>query len=624
MIRLTALTLAAIALAALALTACSDDSGGAADPNSDAGIFYCDLRTDCPDGYTCFDGRCIYQGPGAPDPTADATVPAPPEVEQDITPTPPAAGRDHVWITAPANDAIARIHGRTLTVTVIEIGDDPHAIVTLPGQDTALVLARGEDRLALIRHADGRDTITHHDLPGHMNALTLAPDGRHAYAWFDLATAHPGEDASALQDLAVFDLQTTRIHPIAIGFAPRRITFAADGTALVITQDGLSIIRPDTLDGPAIAPTIPLAPDVFAPADREVIITPDGRYAASRGPGEPGITVVDLTEAIPRFIPLEGEPTDLDLLPDGRALVMLREARHLALIPLATATDPATIRTIPFADLPLGSAVISPLGDRALLFATRPDAPPTAALLALPGGEIIRLPLRKRALGAAIDPTGATALVLHAPEAPADPQPRGAPLPDAAPIPDAEPDAAPDLDAGIAPDLDAELAPDPDAAVDPDPDAAVDPDAAPDSDAAPDPDATPDAPPDPTLGGPGPEVDPDIAPHAGYSLIDLDTAFVKLTLTPAPVTALLFTPAGPAFLALAGPTTTEIHRLDLTRFDARRYPLGSPPRALGHLPAINRAFITQDHPTGRISFLPIAPDDRLETVTGFALNGRIE
>ena len=68
MIRLTALTLAAIALAALALTACSDDSGGAADPNSDAGIFYCDLRTDCPDGYTCFDGRCIYQGPGAPDP----------------------------------------------------------------------------------------------------------------------------------------------------------------------------------------------------------------------------------------------------------------------------------------------------------------------------------------------------------------------------------------------------------------------------------------------------------------------------------------------------------------------------------------------------------------------------
>lgn len=583
-------------ITALLLTGCGDGDAGAGRFDQDAGLGCLDAL-DCPDGHACFDGRCVFQG-GAPG--ADAGAPAPPEAEIDLSPAAPAAGRDHAWITAPHNDAIARIHGQTLAVTVIEVGDDPHVVRTVPGEDTAVVLTRGDDRLTVVRHAAGADALTAHDLPGHFNALDLAPDGRHAIAWFDLTAARPGEDAAAIQDIAVLDLATGALHPIAIGFAPRRVAFA-DGDALIVTDDGLSIVRLEALDGPAIAPTIPLAPDVFSQADREVVLTPDGRHAASRGPGEPGITVVDLTEAIPRFIPLGAEPTDLDLLPDGTALVMLREARRLALVPLATAADPATHRVIGYGDLPLGSAVVSPRGDRALLFATRPDAPPAAALLALPEGDLARVPLRKRALGAAIDPEGHVALVLHAPEAPggADPSPPdidAAPEPDAAALPDAEA-----TDAGP-PDLDAEPA---------------------DTDADPDPaDA---APAEPPLDDPGPGVDPELAPRPGYSLVDLDTAFVKLTLTPAPVTAIAFAPGDLALLALrAEPAIAELHRLDLTRFDARRDLLGSPPRALGVLPAVDRAFVTQDHPTGRIGFVPLTTDGHIETVTGFALNGRIE
>ncbi|MCB9551149.1 MAG: hypothetical protein H6705_04545 [Myxococcales bacterium] len=579
--------------AALLLAAC-DDGSPAGRFDQDAGLGCLDAL-DCPDGYACFDGRCVFQGGGAPE--ADAGAPAPPEAEIDLSPAAPAAGRDHVWITLPHNDAIARIHGQTLAVTVIEVGDDPHVVRAVAGEDTAVVLTRGDDRLTVVRHAAGADTLTAHDLPGHFNALDLAPDGRHAIAWFDLTAARPGEDAAAIQDIAVLDLATGALHPIAIGFAPRRVAFA-DGDALIVTDDGLSIIRLDDLDGPAIAPTIPLAPDVFSQADREVVLTPDGRHAASRGPGEPGITVVDLTEAIPRFIPLGAEPTDLDLLPDGTALVMLREARRLALVPLATAADPATHRVIGYGDLPLGSAVVSPRGDRAFLFATRPDAPPAAALLALPSGDLARVPLRKRALGAAIDPDGHVALVLHAPEAPGGADPRPAP------------------DAG----LDADAGPDPDAAPEPEPDAAPEPE--PDADADPAPDAEPAEPP---LDDSGPGVDPELAPRPGYSLVDLDTAFVKLTLTPAPVTAITFAPGDLALLALrADPAIAELHRLDLTRFDARRDLLGSPPRALGVLPAVDRAFVTQDHPTGRIGFVPLTTDGRIETVTGFALNGRIE
>lgn len=590
-------------LTALLLTACGDGDAGAGRFDTDAGLACADAP-DCPEGYACFDGRCVFQG-GAP--ADDAGAPAPPEAELDITPAAPAAGRDHVWITAPANDAIARIHARTLAVTLIEVGDDPHAIRTVPGEDTAIVLTRGDDRLSTVRHEAGADTVTAHDLPGHFNALDLSPDGRHAIAWFDLDAARPGEDAAAVQDLAVLDLGTGEVHPVAIGFAPRRVAFA-DGDALIVTEDGLSIIRLAALDGPAIAPTIPLAPDVFSPADREVVLTPDGRHAASRGPGERGITVVDLAEAIPRFIPLGAEPTDLDLLPDGTALVMLRDARRLALVPLATAADPATHRVITYGDLPLGSAVVSPRGDRALLFATRPDAPPAAALLALPSGDLARVPLRKRALGAAIDPQSHVALVLHAPEAAGS-----------APNTRLEADAGPPELHAASPEIDA--APDPDAA-DAEP-ADADTDAGPrELDAEPA-DAAPID--DPGLGGPGPGVDPELAPRPGYSLVDLDTAFVKLTLTPAPVTALAFAPGDLALLALrADPAIAELHRLDLTRFDARRDLLGSPPRALGVLPAVDRAFVTQDHPTGRIGFVPLATDGRIETVTGFALNGRIE
>ncbi|HLL22370.1 MAG TPA: hypothetical protein VK427_09575, partial [Kofleriaceae bacterium] len=50
--------------------------------------------------------------------------------------------------------------------------------------------------------------------------------------------------------------------------------------------------------------------------------------------------------------------------------------------------------------------------------------------------------------------------------------------------------------------------------------------------------------------------------------------------------------------------------------------LGSPPSALGILPAAGVAFVAQRHPLGRVTFVRFA-DNQLRTVTGFDLNSDI-
>jgi hypothetical protein len=50
--------------------------------------------------------------------------------------------------------------------------------------------------------------------------------------------------------------------------------------------------------------------------------------------------------------------------------------------------------------------------------------------------------------------------------------------------------------------------------------------------------------------------------------------------------------------------------------------LGSPPTSVGAVPSSKRAFVGQDHPDGRISFIDWTTSS-IETVTGFELNSRI-
>lgn len=530
-------------LLALLAAGCDDGATGA-----DRGA--CVTDDDCAATDLCFDGTCVFQGiPGEPEPGAEPEPP-PPEVETPFEAFgEPAAGARFVWVASPATDTVARIDGQTREVALIEVGDEPTVVRAIPGVEAVAVLARGSDEVFRIEHADGADTVTRVPLDHHANALTVAPDGRRAFAWMDAARARPAEDVSALQEVAVIDLAAGTRTPVVVGFRPSRIAFAPDGTALVVTEDGLSIIPPDPRPGPA--PIVPLAPDARRVGPREVVVSADGSHAASRAEGEPGITVVALADGVPRFVPLGAVPTDLDLLPDGRLLAMVPGRDRLVMMPFDIDPDAADppIAEVGLRGVRLGAAAVGEDGRRALLYTTTDpvDGPGVAGLLAPESGALVFTPLRKAARGAAVDPTGRVAIVLHG-------RAEGEPPAD-------------------------------------------------------DPDAL-------------------IAHRHGYSVVDLDTAFVKLETTPAEPSGLTFAPAADAaFLRLSAPAAriAAVQRIDLAGLSVRTWHVGSPPEALGVLPALERAFVTQTHPTGRISFLRLDdPDAPIETVTGYALNGRIE
>ena len=527
-----------------------DDSYSArADP--DPGLKQiCLVDDDCGRGEVCFAGECIFQGfepPPSPEAEPDAL---PEENEVGIAAfTRPAAGLEHVFVARPAADSVVRIHGETLALDAIEVGDEPTAVRVIPNTDRAVVLNRGSDELTIIDE-DGEPSFIL--LNGHFNALDLTPDGRHAVCWFDLSQARSAELFGSFQDVAVVDLETGTRHAVTVGFRPRRVQFTADGfTALVVTDDGISYFRPADLGETTLAETVPVAPNVFRQDDREVAVSSDGRWAVSRGPDEAGVTLVELSEGVPRFIPLPGQPTDLDLLPDdSAALVMIRGARQLAIVPLLPASDnpedPEAI-LVEFPDHVLGSAAVG--DDFAVLYTTQTETRAQISLLDLATLQMVHRPIRKAVAGVELSPDGRKALIVHK-------------------VTEGDADAPMDDDALL-------------------------------------------------------------ENSHGYSLLDIRTTQVKLQTTAAPPDGLVFSAErDEAYLVLRGEDVATVHRIDLNGFAVQSWDLGSPPEVIGVLSSIERAFVTQTHPEGRISFIRLdaEPGDggRLETVSGYALNGRIE
>lgn len=555
-----------LATGLLCLAACASDGGGGGASGADApgpsaaqdaglsggegGGRYCDGANLCPDGYTCFRNECIYQG-AARDAgvVADAGQEGP---EEALTFTPPAAGAEYVWVASPETDSVVRIHAQTLLVEPIELGDEPTVVRTVPGEDVAVVLNRGSDEVAVV----SGDDIDFYRLPHHANALDLDPSGRYAFAWFNIHDVRPGEDISAMQDLTVIDLGNSTVHRVTVGFRPERIVFVAGGqTALVVNEDGLSMVVPEGLPERSIAPLVPTARDVFHTVDREVHVAPDGSVAVSRGPGETGVTVVRLDVdpllATPWFVELGAEPTDIDLLPGAdEALVMLRSLERLAFVPLGEPVvgEAPEITEVPFTGYLLGTAALG-VGPVAVLYTTAdvPDGPPPIALLDLESGVMVFRPVRKPLRAAALSPDGRTAFLLH--------------------------QRAPGAPASQSPDV--------------------------------------------------------VLEHSeAFTMLSLETGFQKLQTTTNAARGLLFTDdRDEAFVLVGAPGSgvAELLRLELDGFEVTRYTLGSTPEVVGLLSDIDQAFVTQTHPTGRVSFLNLTEDTaRIRTVSGYALNGRIE
>ncbi|MDZ4693823.1 MAG: hypothetical protein SGI86_01655 [Deltaproteobacteria bacterium] len=122
------------------------------------------------------------------------------------------------------------------------------------------------------------------------------------------------------------------------------------------------------------------------------------------------------------------------------------------------------------------------------------------------------------------------------------------------------------------------------------------------------------------------DVETQIDRALGYSVVGLTDGFAKLQLTEAEPGAMAVTPDSSKLFVLLYNQALSLRvaqRVDLASFLVDDFVLGSAPLTVSALPiAIGRVFISQDHPSGRISFINWTTGET-GSVTGFELNGRI-
>ena len=124
-----------------------------------------------------------------------------------------------------------------------------------------------------------------------------------------------------------------------------------------------------------------------------------------------------------------------------------------------------------------------------------------------------------------------------------------------------------------------------------------------------------------------PGIDPDalIDRSFGYSVLQLETKFSKLQITPSQLGPSLMVPGGSHIFILfnsPGQNISEVHRIGLDSFLVNTIELGSPPISVGAVPKSKKVFVGQQHPDGRITFIDWNTEET-ESVTGFELNSRI-
>src|SRR6185436_10518689 len=322
---------------ALALVGCSQ--GGFANPGKRDGGVPGGGNQPAPGPATGGSGGSANMGAGG------GMAPPPPEMEERRTFETPQAGARYVYVANPRRDSVAVIDSTNLAIRSVEAGDTPTYLQTLPGKDVALAINVGSRDVTILRTEAGATRTSSVPVVPGVNALAVAPDGKHVVAWYDSPARTGGAPPGSFQDVSVITLgDKDQSIGLTVGFRPSDVTFIADGSAaFVVTEDGVSVIRFADLRGPAVAPLVPVG-DV-ADTAQDVSVTPDGRFALSRKEGSSAIRLVDLATRATTTVDLQSPVTDLDLSPGGDfALAVLREAGTVVRLELPAGFTDATQR----------------------------------------------------------------------------------------------------------------------------------------------------------------------------------------------------------------------------------------------------------------------------------------
>ncbi|MCO4763733.1 MAG: hypothetical protein KC502_19630 [Myxococcales bacterium] len=481
----------------------------------------------------------------------------PPEVEKEVDFGAPEGSPNFVFVPVKGADEVVKVSGKTLKVTLVEVGDRPTVIKVVPGQDKVVVLNSGSDDVSVLTSTETTDDVRSESVLPHGNALSLDPTGNWAAVFYDHARAKPGDPVGSFQAISLVRVGAgqTGSMEVSVGFRPKAVHFTTGAKqALVVTDDGISIIELATVKDGDVIPAVPVSADPFAkPKEREVQTTPDGTWAVVRQSDLKGLVAVHLPTKKLVGIPMTSVPTDLDLSPDGsQVLAVLRDSSEVALVGLPKqATNSLAGKLISVKPLTAGLARITSDGKKALLY-TSVGGIEQVATLDMATAKVQPKALRKTVDYVFLPKGGHTAVLVHKPAK------------------------------GPMYDLD--------------------------------------------------ETEAFVDNSYGYTLFDLNTGFTKLVLTPVPPLEIV-TSKGPgtegvpakAWLLLPDPQglSHEVQEAALSNLLTTSHPLGSKPQHARYLHGAGVLAVTQQHPSGRITFID-TDKGTAKTVTGYELNGLVK
>jgi hypothetical protein len=196
--------------------------------------------------------------------TADASRP-PPETEVEKAFEAPVATERFVWATNPRTGRVALIDGTTFQVKTVAAGQAPTYIAALPGQgDRAIVInVVSNDVTFLAQRTDGTLEQRTYQIAPRANAWAISPDGRFAIAWTDVTRVQRPDVIEGFQQISIIDLEDVdapaRVPVRTVGFRPSSLSFASNPPrAFAVTEDGITVLDLSTARDPKVLRTLPL------------------------------------------------------------------------------------------------------------------------------------------------------------------------------------------------------------------------------------------------------------------------------------------------------------------------------------------------------------------------------
>lgn len=307
--------------------------------------------------------------------------------------------------SAPGSNTVAMIDGEDFSIVPFRVGLEPTEIRAALIEDVgsvAYALCEGASAVAIIR-ADltsvdpmsgvaGRGDVRLLKVPREVNALAMAPDGRHVLAYIDPARPlRPDASVASLQTLALVRLGETpaedRVFELSVTRLISDIQFSADGReAFVLGREGVNRIVLGEVSDDAFVPPIrlDLADEVFPAGDQQIAVSGDGRFMIVRTSQFAGIAVyrfeTDSAAAGVDVIGLSAIPTDLKLVEregaggdvERSVLVALRGSEQVARVDVdalfAGADAADVVHVIAVEGAEAGLVKITPDAERALVY----------------------------------------------------------------------------------------------------------------------------------------------------------------------------------------------------------------------------------------------------------------